>query len=254
MKTFIAFIKKELLESVRSGRLMILLALFLLFGIMNPAIAKLTPWMLEMMADELAGSGMTVTDVEVNAITSWVQFFKNIPMALIVFVCLFGGIFTKEYTSGTLILVLTKGLARYKVVLAKTVHMILLWSIGYFLCFAVTYAYNAYFWDNSITNGLMPTVLNWYLFGIFTVCLCVFFSVISKSSSAVLIGTGGVIFCSYLLEMIPKVRDFCPTRLMNTAHIAGGDLPDIAGSLAVASVISLVSIIVSIPIFNKKQL
>lgn len=254
MKTFIAFTKKELLESIRSGRLMILLVLFTLFGIMNPAIAKLTPWMLEMMADELAGSGMTVTTVDVNAITSWVQFFKNIPMALIVFVCLFGGIFTKEYSSGTLILILTKGLARYKIVLAKALHMLILWSAGYFLCFGITYAYNAYFWDNSITNGLMPAVMNWYLFGIFTVCLCVFFSIISKSSSAVLIGTGGVVFLSYLLEMIPRVRKLCPTRLMNTAHIAGGNIPDLALSLTVAVVISVACIAVSIPIFNKKQL
>ena len=45
MKSLIAFIKKEWMEQVRSGRLLILLILFTLFGIMNPAIAKLTPWM-----------------------------------------------------------------------------------------------------------------------------------------------------------------------------------------------------------------
>ena len=47
MKSLIAFMKKEWMDLVRSGRLMILLVIFLLFGIMNPAIAKLTPWMME---------------------------------------------------------------------------------------------------------------------------------------------------------------------------------------------------------------
>ena len=40
MRSLIAFIKKEFTEQLRSGRLIILGLLFVLFGIMNPAIAK----------------------------------------------------------------------------------------------------------------------------------------------------------------------------------------------------------------------
>ena len=118
MKTLIAFTKKEFMEQRRSGKLLFLTILFVLFGIMNPAIAKLTPWLMEMFADSLAQSGMTVTDVTVTAMDSWVQFFKNIPMALIAFVLLEGSIFTKEYQAGTLILSLTKGLPRKTVVIS----------------------------------------------------------------------------------------------------------------------------------------
>lgn len=88
MKTLLAFMKKEWLEQLRSGRLAILGILFALFGIMNPAIAKLTPWLFEVMADTLEGSGLSVTVVTVSAMDSWMQFFKNIPMALIVFILL----------------------------------------------------------------------------------------------------------------------------------------------------------------------
>ena len=79
MKSLFAFIKKECMEQLRSGRLWITLTLFVLLGIMNPAVAKLTPWLLEVMADALAESGMIVTDVKVSAMDSWVQFFKNMP-------------------------------------------------------------------------------------------------------------------------------------------------------------------------------
>jgi len=65
MKAFIAFFKKELLESARSSKFLILGIIFFAVGVMNPAIAKLTPWMLEMMAEELASSGMTVGEVAV---------------------------------------------------------------------------------------------------------------------------------------------------------------------------------------------
>ena len=112
MRAFLAVFKKEWMEQLRSSRFIILTILFVMFGIMNPAIAKLTPWLLKVMAESLEESGMVVTTVEVDAITSWVQFFKNVPMALIVFVLMQSNIFTKEYQSGTLVLALTKGLHR----------------------------------------------------------------------------------------------------------------------------------------------
>lgn len=54
MKSLLAFIKKETMEQFRSGRLMILGILFVLLGVMNPAVAKITPWLLEILADSLA--------------------------------------------------------------------------------------------------------------------------------------------------------------------------------------------------------
>ena len=163
MRSLIAFTKKEWMEQRRSGKLLFLIILFIVFGIMNPAIAKLTPWLMEMFADSLAQSGMTVTDVTVTAMDSWVQFFKNIPMALIAFVLLEGSIFTKEYQAGTLILSLTKGLPRKTVVISKAIILALFWTVGYWLCFGITYGYNAYFWDNSVAQNLLFSCICWWL-------------------------------------------------------------------------------------------
>lgn len=128
MRSLLSFLKKEYMETVRTGKLIILILLFMLFGIMNPATAKMTPWMMEMLSDTMAESGLIVTNIQVDAMTSWIQFFKNIPIALIAFMLIFSDIFTKEYKSGTLLLILTKGLSRYKVVLAKTVLLLSFWT------------------------------------------------------------------------------------------------------------------------------
>lgn len=40
-------------------------------------------------------------------------------------------------------LVLTKGLSRYKVVLAKAMLLLSLWTVGYGICFAITYGLHA---------------------------------------------------------------------------------------------------------------
>lgn len=119
MRSLLAFMKKEWMEQIRCGRLIILGILFVLLGIMNPAAAKLTPWLLEIMADSLAESGITVTEVTVSALDSWTQFFKNLPLGLIAFVLLQSSIFTKEYDTGTLMLVFTKGFNRMKALAAK---------------------------------------------------------------------------------------------------------------------------------------
>src|SRR5690606_32628275 len=145
-----------------------------------PATAKLIPWMFEVMADSFEELGMTVSGMKIDAMTSWTQFFKNIPMALIAFLLIFSNSFTKEYQSGTLVLVLTKGLPRNVVVLAKSLFMLISWTVGYWMCFGITYAYNAYFWDNSIANNLFFSAATWYLFGLLTVCLLILFSVLQN--------------------------------------------------------------------------
>ena len=95
MKTLMAFMKKEWMEQIRSSRLMILGLLFLAFGIMNPAIAKLTPWVMEMLAESMEEAGFAMVEVKVDAMSSWTQFYKNISTALIAFVLGQSNNFTK---------------------------------------------------------------------------------------------------------------------------------------------------------------
>lgn len=256
MRSLIAFIKKEFTEQLRSGRLMILGLLFVLFGIMNPAIAKLTPWLFETMAGSLAESGMIVTDVKVSAMDSWVQFFKNLPMGLIAFILLESSIFTKEYTSGTLVLSLTKGLERYKVTVSKTIMLTVLWSVGYWLCFGITYGYNAYFWDNSVAQNLIFSVVCWWVFGVMVIALTVLFSTVVKSNTSVLFGTGGVVLASYLIGLLPKCSKYLPTFLTDGNSLIYGlaEAKAYMPSLIITITASIICFVISVPIFNKKQL
>lgn len=252
----IAFLKKELLEQIRSGKLLFLGILFVLFGVMNPAVAKLTPWLLETLSDSMAEGGMTITIGEVTALDSWVQFFKNIPMALIAFVLMEGSIFTREYSSGTLLLSLTKGFARYKVVATKALVLTALWSLGYWLCFGITYGYNAYFWDNSVAQNLLFSVLCWWLFGLWVIALLVLFSSLAKENIGVLLGTGGVVLTCSLFSFIPKVQKFLPTQLTDGNSLIYGaiEMDKYVPALVIAGAMTLVCFVASIPIFNKKQL
>ena len=256
MKSLLAFIKKEMLEQRRSGKLIILGILFVVLGIMSPAIAKLTPWLMEMMVDTLAGNGLVFTPVSVSAMDSWTQFFKNMPIGLIAFVLIESSIFTREYQTGTLVLSLTKGLERYKVVAAKTVVLAFLWTISSWLCAGITYGYTAFFWDNAIAQHLLFSLTCWWIFGLLAVALMVLFSAMAKSNTGVLAGTGSVVLGCYLLSFFARLKKIMPTMLMDGTSLIYGMAEPKAYTvpLIIAAVMIPVCIAVSVSVFNRKQL
>ena len=256
MRAFLAFLKKEILAQVRTAKLPILAGVFVLFGIMNPAIAKLTPWLLDQMSEAMAQTGMTVTAVSVSALDSWVQFFKNIPMALIIFVILQSNIFTGEYRSGTLVLSLTKGLDRYKVLIAKASILTVLWTLGFWLCFGITYGCNRVFWEEQAAQHLLLSVSCCWVFGLWVLMLVVLFSTVIGSNIGVLGSTAGVVLATYLLSLLPKLKMNLPTYLMESSSLiyGMGEPSDCGRALIITGVLSVVFFAVGIPLFNKKQL
>lgn len=256
MRFLLAFAKKECTEQLRSVRFMILCILFAVLGIMNPVFTKLTPWLFEILSDALAESGMTVTVTQVSALDSWVQFFKNLPIGLIVFVILQSNIFTKEYGSGTLVLSLTKGLERFKVVIAKTAILAATWTVCYWLCFGITYGVNACLWDNAVAKSLGFSAFCWWLFGLWAVSLIVVFSTLLRSNIGVLLGTFGSVFLPYLLGLLPKINRYLPTFLMDGNSLIFGALSikTYVAALLITVTLILANIAASIPIFNKKQI
>lgn len=255
MRQFIAFTKKEILEQLRTGKLLLFVILFTLFGIMNPAIAKLTPWLMEMMSEQFAGSGMAVTVVEVDALTSWMQFFKNMPMALVIFLILFSGILTTEYQKGTLINVVTKGMKRWKILFSKMIVMIGIWSIGCLISFGITFGYNAFFWDNDAAHNLAAAVGCFYLLGLWLISVLVLASVFSRSSGAVMLMVAAAFGVSYLLGLFPAVKEYMPSYLMDSANLLAGikDMGDYRIAAVVTVMLIVVGNILSVAAFRYKN-
>lgn len=255
MRPLIAFMQKEVLELYRTGKLFLMGILFVLFGVMNPAIAKLTPWMMELSAESLEKSGMVLESVKVDAMTSWTQFYKNIPIVLIVFVILSSAILTNEYQKGTLINMLTKGLQRWKVMVAKAVVLIGLWSICYWMHYGITYAYTAYFWDNTIASHPVMGAICPYLFGIFLIVLIFLFSSFLNGNIAVLTGMVAVVGGSYLVGMIPKAGKYLPIRLLSSGELLtkAAKVSDYYGVVLVTLGLCVIGMVLAVVFFNRKD-
>lgn len=252
MRTLFTFIKKEFKEQLKTNKVLILGIIFVVFAILNPIIAYTTPLLLEILEE----SGMVIEMAEVSALDSWAQFFKNMPMLLIAFVLIEGNIFSKEYNKGTLVLVLSKGLERYKIVISKLLVMVSVWTIGYFVNFLITYVFTAVLWDNSVANNLSFSIIMVWIFGLFVISLFLLSATLVKPMGGVLGITGGIIFVQYLLVLLPTVNEYLPILMSDGTSLVYGlsEVDYYIPSLIITLSISVLSTVGSVLIFNKKKI
>ncbi|MBD5481944.1 MAG: ABC transporter permease [Lachnospiraceae bacterium] len=254
MRQWAAFVKKEGMELLRSGRLFLLLLLFCLIGVMNPAMAKLTPWLMELMSDQLAESGMMVGEIVVDAMTAWTQFYKNMPIMLLVMVVMFGGIVVGELQKGTLIPIVAKGMKRGRILGAKALAVAAVWTGGSILSFAITYAYSAYFWDNGIAAHLFFGAFCFWFFGIWILSVILPASAFANSAAMVILTVGISFAVSYLLGLIPAVKPYSPAYLLESLPLlTGGTVTgDYTAALCVTAGLTVFHMIAGVWLFNRK--
>lgn len=253
MRGLTAFLKKEFCEMIRTYKVLILGTVFFLLGVMGPLTAKYMPEIMEQFLPE----GMVLALETPRAIDSWMQFFKNVPqMGLVIVVIVFSGMMASEWSKGTLILVLTKGLARRNVILAKFLTANLLWAVCYWLCFAISYGYTRYFWKED-TPHLGAAVTFVWLFGVMLIAVTLLGGVLFKGSYTTLLFTGFLLVIMFILNIFPALQDYNPIMLFTSGiELLEGakKLGDFAAPSIITGAAAAVSLAGSILIFDKKQL
>ncbi|MCQ2499336.1 MAG: hypothetical protein MJ133_10185 [Lachnospiraceae bacterium] len=226
MKKMMAFIKKEWMELKRGGKLVVSFIVFMLFAVLDAGIAKLTPVLFDLMADELADQGLNIIQTDVTAAQCWDQFNGNLLVLFIVFVIMFAGILVNEYQKGTLVLIVTKGMPRKGIYFAKLIMIVAVWTVNYAMMTALTWFYGDYYWDNSIMHHMFGAIMGIWLFGVMLCCLIMFFSTIVKGMSGVLLCIGGFAFTCSIIGFVPGVDKYLPTTLsdMMTVMRGGADI------------------------------
>lgn len=254
MRNYRIFLKKELVEYFKTYKLILLVLIFAIFGITNPLLAKLTPVILEKFAE----SGAKITLPEPTAIDAWMQFFKNATqMGLIILVIIFSGILATEQAKGTLINLLTKGLNRTSVVLAKYTAMLIAWSGSLLLCFALSYGYTKFLFPGKLPKLLVFAVFCLWLFGAFLLAMLLFFAVLSNTHYGSMIGTGIVIMLEMLINMLPKVKIWNPLSLVNrNMELVRNQIAKEAlfKSLGLTTALTIILVVMAVMVFKKKKL
>lgn len=254
MKGYIAFVKKEFLESVRTYKIFIMFSVFLIFGMINPLTAKLTPELIK----EFVPKGVTITMQRPTAIDSWTQFFQNTSqIGLIILTFMFSSIVSLEVLKKTLINIITKGLKRSIVILSKFTVIFVIWTVSYILSFIVTYLYTVYLFPIDNIKNLGFALFCLWFFGVLLISIIIFSSTISKNVSGSLFSIGGIVLIMLILNMIYKFKKYNPLYLINNNIFILSNNISIASfkwSIGISAMLTVIFLLFSIIIFNKKQI
>ena len=254
MRGFGTFYKKEITEIIRTYKALVLGIISFIMAIMNPLIAKLTPWLMEQLSDQMKEQGFQVGKITVTANHSWEQFQKNFSTLLIVIIIMLCSSYVKEYSKGTLIPLVTKGLTRTSVVLSKLLTQILLWTACFGVYLGVSWGYTAYYWNGPDAKLILWMSFFYWLFGLFLIAWIAFFSSFLISTMQVLMGVGIVYFIYMMLGMIGKIKEYLPTWLLSSGDILSKNqiASDYVIAAGVTGAITVVLIVLAV-VFTKHR-
>lgn len=254
MRGYIPFIKKEFTEQLRTFRVLIIFAVFFIFGMMSPLLAKMLPDIMSGMEIQ----GMTITIPEATAMDAYGQFFKNTTqMGVIVILLVFGGIISNELTKGTLINILAKGLGRHTVILAKYTAALILWTLTFLSSALVNQGYTMYLFDTSKVKNIVFSMFCFWLFVAFLLSLIILSSILTGGSFGGLILTAVVLGGLLLLNVFPNAEKVNPIYLSshNLEFLSGSLKPaEAVTPILITIILIVVTLTASISLFNKKKL
>lgn len=216
MATFKAYLKKEIIESARQYRYIVLAVGIIAFAILDPFMLKILP---EILKGQIPGDiSALFKTTEKMAVMNYIKDLSQIGYMFVVFSI--SGALSEEISSGKLIFPYSKGGSAFSIVLAKFLHylcaIILFTFIGFFIAF---YYSSILFTGDTITlKEALAAALLVSLYYFFNIALAFLFSSFTKKGI-----TAGflVIVINFLLIPVTKVKtigSLMPYKLIDLAN------------------------------------
>jgi len=249
----LSFLNKELKESVKTSKLLILLALFVFFAILSPLTAR---YMNEILS--LVSADIVISFPEPTRIDAWMQFFKNTgSLCLIVFLIMMTGTVAQEKAKGSIMLVLTKRVSRFNFLFSKFMSGVIVFTACYAASILVSGLYTQILFDGFAYAGLGMSLLLFWVMGVFFTAAAVFTSVISKTpTTAALLGFAVYAFLS-ILNAIPGFAKFNPagaSTLVNEIMLGGSTMQTNVICLAATAVAATLTFSAGYVVFRKQEI
>jgi ABC-2 type transport system permease protein len=254
--------RKELLQLWRTNRLLVSGAVFLVFGMGSPLLAKLVPDIFQSVAGMEQFAALIPTPTAADAMA---QYVKNLTQFGFVLAILLGmGAVAGEKERGVAPMILSKPMPRWAFLAGKFVAQ----GVLYLGCFALSGA-GAYYYTAILfgppqpENFLLMNLLLWLWLMTF-VALALLGSTLGKST----VGAGGigaVLAVGMLLAgSIPRYGGLLPGALAGWAGQAGAEAAHAAlsagssaasgGALASAAAAVVLSLVLAIGAFEQQEL
>ena len=212
---FFSSLRKELMELVRTSKLIIMLAVMVAFGLASPLMARYTPEILSLIPETAILAEIIPEPTLLDAIS---QFMENTyQFGFILGILLTMGSFVKEKDLGTVSMILVKPISRSTFILAKFLALAISFLVSIIVASLGAYYYSTIlFAPPELTAWILMTLVLWLLILVY-VALTLAFSTLSGSQA---LGAGvsfGMMLVFSLLGFLPSLKPFSPTYLMTWA-------------------------------------
>ncbi len=210
--SFYASLRKEILELVRTHRLLVMAVVLIAFGLSSPLLAKILPEMMQVIPGAEDFASLIPTPTISDAIA---QYVKNLSLfgLLLAFLVTMGAV-AQEKERGTAVLMLVKPLPRAVFVLAKFVAL----ALAFLGCMALAglagYYYTMLLFGAPDLSAWVVLNLMLWLYFLVYVALTLLASTIAKSQTAAA-GLGlGAIAVLGVLPSLPGLGKYLPGQLV----------------------------------------
>jgi ABC-2 type transport system permease protein len=224
MKSFIASLRKEIIEQWRTHRLLVTVAVLGLFGMLSPLMAKFTPEILRAVPGAEAFAGLVPTPTVADA---YAQYIKNIQQfGILIAVLISMGAVAQEKEKGTAALVLVKPLSRGGFLLSKFLAIGLTLLVSLVIACLGAYYYTLFLFKP--TNLGAWAAMNGLFLVLFLVIVAVtlLFSTLVRSQAAAAGLSVGVLLLASIAGIVPSIGKLLPGELTSWAGsiMTGGTL------------------------------
>lgn len=222
MRSMITLIKKELLENVRTGKFLILAAVFVLIALGSPVLAKFTPELLKMaMESSSGGMGIQVTLPEPTTIHSYLQFFGNFgQMAYIALILIVMGAVSDEKARGTIVLVLTKNVTRTQLLISKFTSQLLIFTACYITAVGGFMLYTYVLFNKVLISNAMFSLSYYWLGGVLLLSLTLLASTLSKTVTTSAVLSLAAYALTGIVPSIPYIGKYMPSYITSAGAVA----------------------------------
>ncbi|MGE5224950.1 MAG: ABC transporter permease [Omnitrophica WOR_2 bacterium] len=210
---FLASFRKEIMEQVRTSRLLILTVVLVAFGLMSPLFAKYTPELLRMLP---GGEDFASMVPEPTLLDSVAQYVKNVNQFGILLALLFTmGVVAQEKERGTAAMMLVKPISRGAFLLAKFVALGLAFLISIVLAGIGAYYYTMILFSAPDFGAWMAlTALIWLQVLVYIALTLLFSTLVRSQAAAAGLGLGAILIFS-LLGSLPSLGRYLPGELVS---------------------------------------
>jgi ABC-2 type transport system permease protein len=255
MGIFFVAVRKELIQQWRTRRLLVVMAVFILFGLTSPMVAKFTPEILKSVAGAEQFASLVPTPTSADAMG---QYIKNITQFGFLLAVLLGmNAVAGEKESGTAAMILSKPMPRWAFVLSKFTAQAVVYASAFLVAGLGAYYYTLLLFgpfDALRFAAINLLLLLWLL----TFVGAALLGSVIGSSIAAAAGFGLTIAIAILFAgSIPQYGMLLPSGLMGWASQLGansGPVAANAGAVAGGVVLVVMGLVWSVAVFERQEI